>query len=167
MCQALGTASCGITLAVFAPVLMSIVTFSTGEAEARKAKLGGGEEVDSLGSRLPSGAIPGEQKPNIHLCSSLCLQQVAAYWEGAGPGLQEAHRGRHHWLLDLHHAQKTPFLSCRCHGQKTRVQSRQARPEARVSSRISEQRDVGQRWGRKWSGIAWVNIGGTEDEARG
>lgn len=122
MCQALGAASCGTTRAILAtPVLMSILTFSTGEAETRKAKLGGGEEVDSLGSGLPSGATPGEQKSNIHLCSLLCLQQVAAYWEGAGPGLQGSHRGRHHWLMDLHHAQKIPFLSCRCHGQKTRV----------------------------------------------
>lgn len=75
MCQALGSASCGITQTDLAvPGLMSIVTFSVGEAETRKAKLSGGEEVDSLGSRLPSGATPGDQKSSIHLGSLPCLQ---------------------------------------------------------------------------------------------
>lgn len=44
---------------------------------------------------------------------------------------------------DPHHTQRTPFLSCRRHGQKTRGQRRQARPEARASA-VSEKRDVGQ-----------------------
>lgn len=58
------------TAAFTIPALISIVPFSMGEADTRKAKLSDGEEVDSLGSRLPSGDTPGGQKSSIHLCSS-------------------------------------------------------------------------------------------------
>lgn len=55
------------TAAFATPALMSIVPFSMGEADTRKAKPSDGEEVDSLGSRLPSGDTAGGQKSSSHL----------------------------------------------------------------------------------------------------
>lgn len=65
MFQALGSALHQITRAILATLaLKSIVPFSLGEAETRKAKCGG-EQIEFLGSGFPSGATLGRKPFNI------------------------------------------------------------------------------------------------------